>query len=479
MKFQNVASPVIRAFFIFSLAFYLVVAITAPAQAVTAPSLQIYYQPTTDNQTSAYGANYTMMSFTTDNTTLHTLTSVRLKCYRTGSPGTVTVALYKTSAGMPTGSALGTGTLNGNAFATSATLYEFTFTTELTLEVNTVYAIVVYATSGDGSNYVYWSNKTAGAYSLGNMATSTNFGVTWTNYFNNDAYFEVWGRTAVEIQDVKVFQSYKDTGDWLIAVRYLNITPPYYDTYDIRKYFTLQLVDNVTVKAQNVLPAWGNKVGNIYLAASEVTGLDWGGTYKVRIYGLFGTNPYVEYTLLATDWSGDDLTNLDSWVLSSASTIGTYYNTTMTTYIAEKGEVLNTTGGTIFSSGINGLSTERPDIFQVSRASTQYTPNITTQTYRQAVSDWETNWGADGVIMLDRIGNIIGVDGNFIASIFFVVIAGALALLAFPAGHSTAANILCLPALVVGIFFGVDLIFIGVIGLFGAFLLVKNIWMDK
>lgn len=278
---------------------------------------------------------------------------------------------------------------------------------------------------------------------------------------------------------MKVFSSYKNAGDWLITVRYLNTYAPYYDTYDIKKYFVLQLVDNVTVKAQNVLPAWGNKVANIYLSAAEVTGLNWGGAYKVRIYGNFSPYPYVDHTLQSSDWVGDDLTQLDSWILSSAAVISTYYSTTMTTYIADRGEVLNTTGGAIFSSGINGLTTKRPNIFQINTQPTAYTPNATPQNYIATVGNWQANWGADGTLMLERIGNIIGMSGDFIGSIFFVVLMVALALWAFPAGHSTSANILCVPALFIGIFFGVNPIFIGILAMLAAFLLIKNLWLDK
>lgn len=479
------AKPAARAFFILSgilLALGTVLVPSLPAQAADIPALHTYYQPTTDNQTKVFAGTFAAQTFTTDNVTSHTVTSIRLKLYRAGSPGTVTAAIWKTTAGAPSGAAIGSGTLDGNQFDVAANIYEFTLTNELSLEFGTTYAIVLSATSGDSvTNYIYWSNKTAGGYALGYGTTSTNYGVTWsTAGFANDFYFELWGNQQMAIQDVKVFQSFRQADDWLITVRYVNTVAPYYDTYDIKKYFVIQLVDNVTVVAQNVLPAWGNKVANIYIAAAQTVGMDWAkSTFKVRIYGTFTNNPYVEYTLLPADWAGVDMTQLDSWVLSSASVLSTYYSTTMTTYIADRGEVLNTTGGAIFSSGINGLSTVRPAIFQINTQSSTYAPNVTQQTYRIALQDWQTNWGADGTLMLQRLGGIIGMTGDFIASIGFVMLMAALALFAFPAGHSTAANILCVPALAIGVFFGVDLIFLGILGIFAAFLLIKNLWLDK
>jgi hypothetical protein len=480
MKNTKIVMLALRAFFILSLFFAHTASFIQPVQAVDTPELHTYYQPTTDNMTKVYGSIFAAQTFYTDNTTAHTVTSVHLKIYRVGTPGTVTVALRKTAAGIPINDNLATATLNGSIFDLAANIYTFTLTSETPLEFNTQYAIVVSAASGDSANYAYWSNKTAGAYTLGEGMTSATNGTSWsTAGFANDFYFELWGNKCIKIEDVKVFQSFKATGDWLFVVRYINTVAPYYDTYDIKKYFALQFVDNVTVKAQTALPAWGNKIGNIYMSASEVVGLDWGDPYKIRIYGLFGTNPYLDYTLTGSDWVGTDMALLDSWALSSAAVLATYYNTTMTTYIAGRGEVLNATGGAIFSSGINGLGVERPDLFQINTASTSYNPNITPQTYRIAVSDWATNWGPDGVIMLNRIGVILGVTGDAVASVFFAIIMIGLALFAFPAGHSTAANVLSIMVLAVGIFFGVDLIYLGILGIFAAFLLIKNLWLDK
>jgi hypothetical protein len=281
------------------------------------------------------------------------------------------------------------------------------------------------------------------------------------------------------IQDVKVFQSYKETGDWLVTVRYIDIYAPYYDTYDVRKYFVAQFIDGSTVVAQTPITAWGNKVGNIYLSAAQVSGLTYGSAYKIRIYGTFSGNPYTEYTLLSTDWLGNDLTQLDSWVITSASTISSYYGSTLTAYIADRGEVLNATGGSYFSTGISGLSTVRPQLFQIYTVPNNYTPNITPQTYRQSLQNWQVAWGPDGTAMLTGLGSLIGMDGGFIGAMIFIIMMIACALIAFPAGHTTAANILSIGFLGLGIYFGLDIIWLILIGLMAAFLLFKNQFMDK
>jgi hypothetical protein len=295
-----------------------------------------------------------------------------------------------------------------------------------------------------------------------------------------DQLFRICGNPVLQIQDVKVFQTYRQTSDWLVAVRYVNLYPPYYDTYDVKKYFTLQLVDSTaTVKASSPIPAWGNRVGNVYLSAATTTPLTYGGDYRVRIYGTFTGNPYVEYAIQATDWMGDDLVNLDSWVITSSTVIGTYYSTTMTTYIAERGEVLNSTGGGIFNNGISGLAQVRPAIFQTYTVPSTYTPGTITQAGRLAIPSWQTNVGPDATIMLTRLGNIVGIGGDIIAVIAFLIMMFVLMALAFPAGNTTAAMVLSLPMLAGAIWFGMDLLYIGMLALVAAFLFIKNFWLDK
>lgn len=297
----------------------------------------------------------------------------------------------------------------------------------------------------------------------------------------------LWGTPGAEtelidpwaIQDAKVFTGYKETGDWLIVIRYVNIYPPYYDTYDVRKYFTLQLLDGSSnILASVPVPVWGNKVGNIYLSADRVSGLNYGGNYSVRMYSI-PDGAYYSYVLTADDWQGGDLVQLDNWVITSASVIGDYYDDLLTTYIAGRGEVLNATGGTVFTAGINGLSTVRPELFQVYTNPIDYVPETTSQTQRVAMSNWQAAWGADGTIMITRIANWFGIDGGLIGGMFFVIMMLVLALVAFPAGHTTAANILSIPCLGLAVWFGLDLVWLIILALFAAFLLFKNQFMDK
>jgi hypothetical protein len=266
----------------------------------------------------------------------------------------------------------------------------------------------------------------------------------------------------------------------LITCRYVNTFAPYYDTYDIKRYFAVQLINSEgDILASNPITEWGNKVGSIYLSASQVTGLEWNGDYRVRIRGLFTGMPYTEYALAQADWLGDDLTNLDSWCFTSAAVIAQYEEEELLTNIATRGTVLNAAGGDLLTAGIPGLATVRPDIFQIYTTPTVYTPEINTQTYRQSTSNWQAGWGTDGTVMLTRFGNLVGVSGNQVGLLFFVLMAIVISIMAFPAGHTIAATIVSVIGIIAGVGLGIDIIWIALIGLIAAFLLFKQIYLDK
>ena len=74
------------------------------------------------------------------------LESISLVLYRQGSPGTLTVRLYATSSGVPTGSALSSGTTNANTLTTDYNGEWRTITmSDYTLVKGTLYAITLQA----------------------------------------------------------------------------------------------------------------------------------------------------------------------------------------------------------------------------------------------------------------------------------------------------------------------------------------------
>ncbi len=138
------------------------------------------------------GVNWGSQTFTP---AAHTVTSVKILSYRVGSPGTVTVSIRATAGGLPTGADLCSGTIDGNTFTTdvAGALYEITLGAGTLLAVATLYAIVVRATAGDNTNYIFWMGTVLSGYAGGTAPNSTNSGVNWTDNATYDCAFEDWG----------------------------------------------------------------------------------------------------------------------------------------------------------------------------------------------------------------------------------------------------------------------------------------------
>jgi hypothetical protein len=151
-----------------------------------------YYETGDAQETQIYGEFWYAQTFTVG-ASAHTITSVKLKLYRSGLPGTVTVGIRPTSGNHPTGSDLTSGTTDGNTLPTSCCETREITLTEYALSPNTKYAIVVRAPSGTGSKYISWRQNNSGGYSGGNKEESGDSGVSWTSWTAIDLIFEVWG----------------------------------------------------------------------------------------------------------------------------------------------------------------------------------------------------------------------------------------------------------------------------------------------
>jgi len=125
----------------------------------------------------------------------HSVCSVKLKVYRLGSPGDLTVSLRAIdTAGHPTGPDLAVGTIDGNALTTNdgGEWREINFTASYTVIAGTKYAIVVRAPAGGGGKVVKWFHDEAGTYAGGNRETSADSGSTWGSDLITDYMFEVY-----------------------------------------------------------------------------------------------------------------------------------------------------------------------------------------------------------------------------------------------------------------------------------------------
>ena len=162
-------------------------------------SVRLYehYNAGDDGYASAYASRWLAQSFTVGSAP-HTARQVKLKLWRTGTPGTLVVSIRATDAnGYPAGPDLTVGTLDGNTLTTSSSgaWYTVTFSQEITLSANTRYAIVVRAPDAPSGSYVGWRlDSTSPTYAGGTYLTSGDGGASWSAPYNYDLMFEVWGR---------------------------------------------------------------------------------------------------------------------------------------------------------------------------------------------------------------------------------------------------------------------------------------------
>lgn len=133
--------------------------------------------------------------------TAHKITSVKLKLYRVGSPGTIIVSIRATDgSGHPTGADLCSGTTDGDTLTTDigGEWREITLGAGYDLLADTKYAIVGRALDAYGANYVKWRREWGtGAYAGGNYEYSTHSGDSWDAAATSDFMFEDWGEPPV------------------------------------------------------------------------------------------------------------------------------------------------------------------------------------------------------------------------------------------------------------------------------------------
>ncbi|GAH48477.1 unnamed protein product, partial [marine sediment metagenome] len=145
------------------------------------------YNTGEDYQWGSWDGNWSAQTFTIGNTGAnvdHRITSVKLRLYRIGSPGTGTVAIYTTDGnGKPDEVTSATVNYNFNNLGTntSGAWVEFTFSSPVMLSPSTKYAIVISAPNGNYENSIWWKADTESpSYTGGDGYYSSNSGGSWT-----------------------------------------------------------------------------------------------------------------------------------------------------------------------------------------------------------------------------------------------------------------------------------------------------------
>ena len=179
-------------------------------------SLYERYNSGDDGSFPGFGSIWKSQTFTignSGNNVTHMMTSLRMKMYRTGSPGTITVGIRATDgAGKPTGNDLTNGTINGNTLTTDSQgqWYKINFTTAVTLNANTKYAIVARAPSGSMNNWFMWRfNSSNPTYTGGSYISSGDGGTTWTINVASDLLFEEYSNPLSGVKNVTLWYRYR------------------------------------------------------------------------------------------------------------------------------------------------------------------------------------------------------------------------------------------------------------------------------
>jgi len=441
---------------------FLLCSFITPVQA-TSPTLTLYETYTAGgdgDSASIYGVNYGSMQITT-NATTHSIARISLPLKRSGTtPGTITVSIQKCDSvtHLPDGIDLTSGTLNGNSITTSYVFYPINVT-EFTPEASTEYSIITSAISGDAGNYILWHQDTGGGLADAVSATSVDAGLTWTPATApaTDYLFSIYGYSSLSIISAKVFSDYIADGDLLFTAECINTYEPYNSNGSIASnYFQFRLygVLGLVELASSSFAQFGDAPESIYLSAAASTGLTSGSAYVVKIYGLFSPNPIATYTLQPSDWLGSNKAALDNWVLNTAANIGKYYTTstttvTLTDYVQNYGQQLNTLGTTFFSAGIPSLIYVRPNLIE----NAVYQPVIDSHTpiagnLFNSASDYTTILGSTVAGFLDDSATIVGLPngkdfGAFVGFAVYLIVA----IFMFGKGQFTAGLGLAFPIL--------------------------------
>jgi hypothetical protein len=143
-----------------------------------------------DSHYDVFGATWRGQNFTAESSA--NVTKVRLKLRRNGSlTSSYAVAIRATAAGFPTGANLCSANITSTYVSNVSGWYEFDMGVGTALTSGTNYAVIMYGSSANATNYLEWKLDQNGAYVEQNIATSANSGASWTSDAGYDFMFQI------------------------------------------------------------------------------------------------------------------------------------------------------------------------------------------------------------------------------------------------------------------------------------------------
>jgi len=293
-------------------------------QVFAAPTLREYLNTGGDSNNSFRGASWLAQTFTTPSeiSDSHTVTAVKLYLRKIGNDRPIIVGIRAVDGfGKPTGSDLTSSTVTTGLSGTLAWI-TFTMNTEITLMVNTQYAIVARCPTGDTPNQPYWNYDNANGYAGGQKCGSTDSGSTWTLYGTDDLLFEVWGNDA--IAEITITSNY--TGSGYIEVDGSPQTTPYTDTFPVGQVILLEALSPRVIYAdveRKVYTSWSDAGNQIHNYTVPMGGATVTANYHTEYRHVITSTPITGDGILYVDGANRTAPYLTGW-LDSGSSIDLY-----------------------------------------------------------------------------------------------------------------------------------------------------------
>ena len=175
---------------------------------------EIYYIAGDDTTQSFYGIFWLAQTFTTVGA--FDIKAVAVKIYKFGTPGDdLTVSIYDTTAGEPSGNLLVSADISVADVAGSGTYIGYNmaiFSSPYSLSATHQYAIVLSSPSASAGKHYNWRYDNGDAsFANGTRLDSSDSGGTWTNSATDDHLFVVYSaETDTNYQDITTTAAYGD-----------------------------------------------------------------------------------------------------------------------------------------------------------------------------------------------------------------------------------------------------------------------------
>lgn len=241
---------------------------------------------------AVYADNWEAQTFTPGSSI--SCKGVCLRGTRLATVTTLTVGIYATSGGLPTGAALGSATLDISGIqstlaADSQQWMRIWFASPISLTGSTVYSIVVSHAGGDVNNNFRWMNQAAD-YGGGQRCYSSNAGSSWTADAANDFRFAILkAETKTNYQDVTTAEGYGDIPAKLYAKIALSSASGSKKVWLAKRSGTRQ-TDSLWLEGEAADALTNNNSANFTVSAGRpVSGLSGGATGQVHKYNGLAT----------------------------------------------------------------------------------------------------------------------------------------------------------------------------------------------